>query len=162
MAETVNQSNEGVVARVSVLEEKVTALTILMTDKFNSFDVAMVLATSTVEKTLSAALVSQDKLTTAAFQAAKEALKEAQGQLAEYKSSSNEWRATLTDLISKGMLRPEIESLMRAANDKEGLLEKRVNSLEITRGEATGKAAAYASIAGFIGVVAAIIGHFWH
>jgi hypothetical protein len=41
------------------------------------------------------------------------------------------------------------------------LLADRIKDLEIARGEQTGKSAAYASIAGFIGVVAAIIGHYW-
>ena len=40
-------------------------------------------------------------------------------------------------------------------------LAERIKELEIARGEQTGKSAAYASIAGFIGVVAAIIGHYW-
>jgi hypothetical protein len=39
--------------------------------------------------------------------------------------------------------------------------DKRVAALEIARGEQMGKAAAYASIAAFLGVVAAIIGHYW-
>jgi uncharacterized protein YydD (DUF2326 family) len=40
-------------------------------------------------------------------------------------------------------------------------LSDRVKDLELSRSEQLGKAAAYASIAGFIGIVAALIGHFW-
>ena len=41
------------------------------------------------------------------------------------------------------------------------LLAAQVKVLEIARGEQMGKAAAYASIAGFIGIAAAIVGHYW-
>ena len=41
------------------------------------------------------------------------------------------------------------------------LLAERIKELEIARGEQMGKAAAYASIAGFIGVAASLLMHFW-
>ena len=41
------------------------------------------------------------------------------------------------------------------------LLAERIKNLEISRGEAQGRAAAYASIAGFIGIVASVVMHFW-
>jgi hypothetical protein len=162
MAETVNQSNEGVVARISVLEEKVHALSILMVERFKSLDMAITATLNSTEKSLAAAITTQDRLTSGAFTAAKEALKEAQMQLIEYKHASNEWRETLTDLIAKGMLRPEIEALLRAERDRGDLMGNRITELEIARGEQAGKAAAYASVAGGIGIIAAVVGHFWH
>ena len=68
------------------------------------------------EKAINAALVSADKLTSAAFVAAKEALAEAQVQLNAYKEQSNEWRATLNDLIAKIMMRPEIVAMFGATD----------------------------------------------
>jgi hypothetical protein len=41
------------------------------------------------------------------------------------------------------------------------VLAERIKALEIARGEQMGKSAAYASIAGFIGIIAAVIGHYW-
>jgi hypothetical protein len=54
------------------------------------------------------------------------------------------------------------EYLTRDLYDREhSSLANRVKELEITKGEQMGKAAAYASIAGFLGIVAAIVGHYW-
>lgn len=50
------------------------------------------------------------------------------------------------------------EYVLRREHD---LLADRLKILEIARGEQTGKAAAYASIAAFIGTGAAVILHFW-
>jgi hypothetical protein len=99
-------------------------------EKFLAAKEAVGTAMIAAEKAVSAALVASDKLTSAAFIAAKEALKEAQVQLAEYKAASNEWRATLTELIAKGMLRPEIDALFKSASEKLSLLEARVAKME--------------------------------
>jgi hypothetical protein len=111
-------------------------------EKFLSAKEAVGTAMVAAEKAVSAALVASDKLTSAAFIAAKEALKEAQIQLAEYKSSSNEWRATLTDLIAKGMLRPEVEARFLAATEKTEQLASRVSALEKKAEHGAGEASA--------------------
>lgn len=79
---------------------------------------AVAAALAAAEKAVSAALVAQDKLTSAAFVAAKEALAEAQTQLTAYKTSANEWRGTLNDLIGTIMVRKEVEALFTAINTK--------------------------------------------
>ena len=112
------------------VETLVTELEKRMDAQFLAAKDAVAAALAAAEKAVAAALVSSDKLTSAAFIAAKEALAEAQTQLAAYKAASNEWRSTLTDLIAKGMLRPEIESLIKALNDKFDGLDKRIAALE--------------------------------
>jgi hypothetical protein len=134
-------------------------------EKFLSAKEAVGTALTAAEKAVQAALVAQDKLTTAAFVAAKEALKEAQLQLAEYKTASNEWRATLTDLIAKGMLRPEIEALLKAATEKSEIVSARVSALESKAARGAGEASAAESSrehrywsGGNAAAVAAIVG----
>jgi O6-methylguanine-DNA--protein-cysteine methyltransferase len=83
--------------------------------------------------------------------AAEKATQVAFAALEAWKVSANEWRQALNDQRADFVTRREID-----------VTEKRVNVLEVARGEQMGKAAAYASIAGFIGVVAAIVGHYWH
>jgi dGTP triphosphohydrolase len=84
---------------------------------------AVAAALASAEKAVAAALVASDKLTAAAFVAAKEALAEAQLQLSAYKAASNEWRSTLNDLISKVMMRQEIEARFGAIEDRTTKLE---------------------------------------
>jgi hypothetical protein len=91
---------------------------------------AVAAALAAAEKAVAAALVASDKLTAAAFVAAKEALAEAQTQLTAYKAASNEWRATLNDVMSKIMVRQEVEALFKSAEDKMDTLEKRVVAME--------------------------------
>lgn len=51
-----------------------------------------------------------------------------------------------------------VDYVLRREHD---LLADRIKSLEIARGEQSGKAAAYASVAGIVGIVAGIIMHYW-
>ena len=50
------------------------------------------------------------------------------------------------------------EYVLRREHD---VLAERTKALEIARGEQSGKSAAYASIAAFIGIAAGVIMHFW-
>ena len=60
--------------------------------------------------------------------------------------------------VRKEVLQDRAEFVPRREHD---LLGERIKSLEISRGEAAGKAAAYASIAGLLGVASSILLHFW-
>lgn len=77
---------------------------------------AVAAALTAAKEAVAAALAAQEKLAAEKAQAAKEALAEAQVQLNLYKQQSNEWRATLNDLIAKMMIRPEIVGLFAAAD----------------------------------------------
>jgi predicted nucleic acid-binding protein len=99
------------------------------------------------EESLEVRLARQEERVVAAEKATQLAF----AALEAWKVSANEWRAALSDQRADFVTRREVD-----------VLEKRTNVLEIARGEQMGKAAAYASIAGFIGVVAAIVGHYWH
>jgi predicted nucleic acid-binding protein len=99
------------------------------------------------EESLEVRLARQEERVVAAEKATQLAF----AALEAWKVSANEWRAALSDQRADFVTRREID-----------VLERRTNVLEIARGEQMGKAAAYASIAGFIGVVAAIVGHYWH
>src|ERR1700691_3659821 len=81
---------------------------------------------------------------------AKEALKLASDEINRRLTEMNNFREQLQQERNNYVPRTEHE-----------LLAERLKILEIARGEAMGKAAAYASIAGFIGVAAAMIGHYW-
>jgi hypothetical protein len=98
--------------------------------QFTAAKEAVAAALAAAKEAVAAALVAQDKLTSAAFVAAKEALAEAQIQLTAYKAQSNEWRATLTDLINTLMLRPEILAMFSGVNKNAEELGKRVSALE--------------------------------
>jgi hypothetical protein len=98
--------------------------------QFAASDKAVAVGLATAEKAVAAALVSADKLTAAALVSAKEALVEAQAQFTIYRSASNEWRGTLDDLISKLMLRPEIEALIVGVNKESQSLSGRITILE--------------------------------
>jgi hypothetical protein len=82
--------------------------------------------------------------------AEREALRLASDDISRRLAEMNQFRGQLER--ERGEYVPRIEH---------DLLAGRIKELEIARGEQTGKSAAYASIAGFIGIVAAIIGHYW-
>jgi hypothetical protein len=126
-------------------------------DKFLAAKEAVGTAMVAAEKGISAALLAQDKLTQQAFTSAKEALKEAQIQLAEYKAASNEWRDTLTDLIAKGMLRPEVEALFKASNEKFELVVERLGKIESKLSASEGVAKGKGDFAGYIVAAVSII-----
>jgi hypothetical protein len=108
---------EHVESLVSELEKR-------MDTQFAAAKEAVAAALASAEKAVAAALVASDKLTSAAFIAAKEALQEAQLQLNAYKAQSNEWRATLNDLMSKMMMRQEIEVRFNAMDSRMAAMEK--------------------------------------
>jgi dGTP triphosphohydrolase len=108
------------------LESLVTELDKRTEAQFIAAKEAVAAALASAEKAVAAALVASDKLTSAAFIAAKEALAEAQLQLTAYKAQSNEWRATLNDLISKMMMRQEIEARFGAFDARITVVEKSI------------------------------------
>jgi hypothetical protein len=79
-----------------------------------------------------------------------EATKIASAVLEAWKVNANEWRQALND--------QRINVPSRREHDA---LDDRVKDLEVAGGNQAGKAAAYASMAGAAGVLAAIIGHYW-
>jgi hypothetical protein len=82
--------------------------------------------------------------------AEREALRLASEDISRRLSEMNQFRAQLEKERGEYVPRKEYD-----------VMAERIKVLEIARGEQTGKSAAYASIAGFIGIVAAIIGHYW-
>lgn len=66
----------------------------------------------------------------------------------------NQFRAQLNKERGDYLLRHDYEREHSALAD-------RVKELEIARGEQSGKAAAYASLAGLVGIGAGIVLHFW-
>jgi hypothetical protein len=82
--------------------------------------------------------------------AEREALRLASEDISRRLSEMNQFRAQLEKERSEYVPRTEHE-----------LLAERIKVLEIARGEQTGKSAAYASIAAFVGIVAAIVMRYW-
>jgi hypothetical protein len=82
--------------------------------------------------------------------AAEKATQLAFAALEAWKNSANEWRGALNDQRQNVPTRREHDGL-----------EERVKNLEVAGGNQAGKAAAYASMAGAAGVLAAIVGHYW-
>lgn len=118
--------------------------------QFKSVRESLATALIVAEKASQAAMVAQDKQTTAAFTASKEALIEAQVQLTAYKAQSNEWRATLNDLITRLMMRPEVLALVGASDkaisdlrrymeDKFDQNTKRIAALELALSKESGR-----------------------
>jgi hypothetical protein len=135
-------SEKSSVSLRSYLENSIAELAKRTDAQFAAMDKAIAAALASAEKAVAAALVAQDKLTSAAFAAAKEALMEAQTQLVAYKASSNEWRGTLTDLISKVMTRQEIEALLLNINGSLTEAKDRISVLEGQGQRASGQAEA--------------------
>jgi len=99
MAETVNQSNEGSVARISVLEERVSGVKEVMDERdrryesrFTAMDEKTSLALNSSEKAVTKAEVAQEKRF----------------------DNTNEWRAAMQDRDRNQMPRVEIEQRFSA------------------------------------------------
>jgi hypothetical protein len=150
------QPNETVVSLREYFERALADMQVRMDERSVAAEKAIAVAMTTSDKAIAAALESQNKQTSAAFAAAKEALAEAKIQLEAYKTASNEWRATLNDIISKMMMRAEVEAafasiaatalaMQKTEEDKIEGLRKRIADLELVGQRGVGKEEASAA-----------------
>lgn len=154
MAETVNQSNEGTVARVSVLEERVTSLK-------NIIDERDLRYTERFKAT--------DEKTGLALTASEKAVTKAENATEKRFDSVNEFRGSLKDQASTLLPRAEAEAKFKAYDDKVEDLKKDIASLRETRSATSGKERKQVEDMGLfqwaIGLLiligGVIVGHFW-
>jgi hypothetical protein len=139
MAETVNQSNEGSVARISVLEERVRALAQLVDERDRLYMVKF----QASETAVSAAITASDKQTAASFASSEKAIAKAEEAQREYNIRSNEFRGQLDDQAKRLMPREEAQINFKSQDQKlESIKEnfnKEVASLRESRSELSGK-----------------------
>jgi hypothetical protein len=145
MAETVNQSSEGSVARISVLEERVRALTQLVDER----DRLYMEKFKASETAVGAAIIASDKQTAQNFAASEKAISKAEEAQREYNIRSNEFRGQLDDQAKRLMPREEAQINFKAQDQKlESVKEnfsKEIASLRESRSEGGGAARASAS-----------------
>jgi len=104
MAETVSQSNEGTVARISVLEERVASIKVVIDER----DLRYMALFRAMEEKTSLALTSSDKAVTKA-------------EIAQEKrfDNTNEWRSAMQDRDRNQMPRVEIEQRFDALKSQQ-------------------------------------------
>lgn len=135
MAETINQSSESILTKISVLEERVRALTETVDDRYRYY----ISQFKAAEVAVSAALIAQDKLTVSSFASSEKAIAKAEEAQREYNVRSNEFRGQLDDQAKTLLPRAEANTQFNALSDKIEDVKEQVGKLREFRGEFIGK-----------------------
>lgn len=135
MAETINQSSEGSVARISVLEERVRALTQLVDERDRLYMVKF----QASETAVTAAITASDKQTALSFASSEKAISKAEEAQREYNIRSNEFRGQLDDQAKRLMPREEAQTHFKAYDDKLEDIKDNVANLRESRSNSEGK-----------------------
>jgi hypothetical protein len=154
MAETVNQSNEGTIARISVLEERVRATEKLMDER---------------DRRYMDRFTAMDEKTSLALTSSKEAVQKAEIATEKRFDSVNEFRGQLKDQAFTLLPRIEAEGRFGAQDDKLSSMAKDIISLRESRSEGAGahgqrsesRQVSQWLIALVTGLVMALVLHFW-
>jgi hypothetical protein len=87
----------------------------------------------------------------------KEALSVANQVLTKWQATTNEWRATVEDLMNRFMQKKEAEALLDKESVQRAALGDRVNVLEKNKSQDTGKHMAVSTVAAIAATIASLL-----